>query len=394
MSLSKNIYLHRSEQYIYYFRRAIPDCLRKHFGHREIKKSLKTRDKSIAIIRYGIMASQIELKFLRLKGIEKMSKRRKSLKGIDPELLIGLKRDAIATHLSGEDWALMSGVVYAIRGQYLEIPEKEMGPIMPVPVKMKGYELYRIDGNQIDDAYLIPLALAYADAAQIPKLIDEKPFFAKGIFGCEVGWGQEGDLSEELIKIIGEDNFDVEESVGIALPAATIVEEKVTSKPIEAPNKDVMPFSRLVNDYLIYRSDLNETTKEASRKIFEVFLDLNGDIEVSIIGHALVTKFIETVQHKIPANAKKKFPNRTYIEIARMDHQKAGRAMMSVDNINKYLSRLSGLFMYAVNRGYMDKNYAEKKRQNNPVHAKDQTEPFSEAEIVRMFTMVEPWASN
>jgi len=393
MSISKSIYLHRSEHYIYYYRRAIPEHLRNQFdGLREIKKSLKTRDKSVAIIRYGILASRIELKFRQLMRAHEMKNDSNPFQGIDPKLLIGLKRDAIASCLHGEDWALASGIVFALRGQFLNVPEMELESMSPVPVEVKGDRLYRIDGSKIDNVQTIPMALALADSAGIPKLIDEGPFFAEGIYGCKFRWGEEGDLSEELATLTGTSNSsDAMEIEPTSLPS---IVEAPAPKKAEKPRKKTITFSRLMNEYLIYRSDLKEKSKEASRKIYEVFLDLNGDIDVSSIDHPLVMAFIETVQHKIPANAKKLFPHQTYKEISRMNHQKAERAMMSVENVNKYLSRLSTMFTYAVNRGYMDKNYAEKKRLKTSVHKKDKRRPFTKAEIIQMFTQIEPWASN
>lgn len=60
--------LHRSEGYIYYYRRAIPQSLREQFNNKwEIKKNLNTRDKQVAVIKHNDLNMQIERLFVRAR---------------------------------------------------------------------------------------------------------------------------------------------------------------------------------------------------------------------------------------------------------------------------------------------------------------------------------------
>ena len=60
--MSQNqLYIHRSEQYIYYYRRAIPEFLRPTFNNKwKINKPLRTRDKPLAILRHNQINLAIE----------------------------------------------------------------------------------------------------------------------------------------------------------------------------------------------------------------------------------------------------------------------------------------------------------------------------------------------
>ncbi len=61
-------FLHRSEEYIFYYRRAIPQLLRPSFDNKwEIKRSLKTREKSLAIIRHNEINVNVERLFLQAR---------------------------------------------------------------------------------------------------------------------------------------------------------------------------------------------------------------------------------------------------------------------------------------------------------------------------------------
>ena len=396
--LSNNLYLHRSEHYIYYYRRAIPDYLRKHFGLCEIKKSLKTRDKSTAIMRYCMMASQVELMFYELKGgaVEK---------NVDPTFIISIKKEAAAIRGEGEATAVMSGVVQALRGQALKLDSGRI--VEDVLIKLDGNKLRRLDGSEVDE-FTIVNALAYADSVGIPKMVDESQFVS-GEIKASVSWHEP--TKKEKLARAKEERKKLEQlglldavvslspDAALSHVAAPVVQlsQEVKAAPVSVKTKkrkrDIR-FSKMVDEYLIYRTNLKEATKAANRKIFGLFQEIYGDIMVSEFDHFMVTEFIETLKFKIPANIRKSFPHHSMQEIMAMNHKKAGRAMMSIGNINKYLSRLSGLLKYAVNRGYIEENYALNKREIDPEHAKDKRARFNDDEISKLFSQTSPWAEN
>jgi len=404
MLVSTTQYLHRSEYYIFYYRRAIPDELRKAFGgKREIKKSLKTRDKSLAILQHHELNLKGEKLFIRLRRGMLMSG------NMDPSIVIGIKQDAVSVAKEGETEAVWSGIVLALRGQPLRFDSGR--PVSAAPIKMSEDKLLRIDGSEVT-GMTIATALAYADSVGIPKMVDESVYMPEDLMNVSVEWVEPTDKESAIQAKNNEDQLrkmgllddylrltsgaiaaQVPTTVHAPETASLSIENEQTAKPKKKAPVSIR-YSKLVRKFLIHQTNWGEDTKEASRKIFEIFLDLNGDIDVSEIDHPMMMDFIETVQSKIPSNAKKVFPHLSFKEISRLDHEKAGRKMMSASNVNKYISRHSQLFDYAVNRGYMDYNYAQKKRLKEPTHPKDQRDRFSNEEIKRMFSEVEPWASN
>ncbi|MDQ6990126.1 MAG: hypothetical protein Q9M11_00130 [Mariprofundaceae bacterium] len=178
MRVSCTQYLHRSEHYIFYYRRAIPDGLRKSFGgKREVKQSLKTRDKSQAIIRHHELNLDLEKLFISLKREMSMSGQ------VDPSFIVGLKQDAVSVAKEGEFNAIMSGVVLALRGQPLQFDSGRV--LAAAPIKVEGETLLRLDGSEVDGV-ILATALAYADSVGIPKMIDESVFILHRIYQLEV----------------------------------------------------------------------------------------------------------------------------------------------------------------------------------------------------------------
>jgi len=376
--------------------------MRHFFGQHEIKRSLKTRDKPTAIVRYGVMTAQVELMFHRLREEQFMTNN-----FIDPSLIIGIKKEAAAISVEGEERAIASGIVQALRGQSLKVDDGRA--VEDIPVKIDGNRLLRLDGTEISEIRILS-ALAFADAMNIPKMVDES-LFVSGEIITTASWHEpteEQNLARAKVeKKKLEDLGVLDAVVGLSLnsPAMSITPTAIAPEVIEEESLPIAPrtrktlrreisFSKLCEKYLIYRTDIDEPGKDDSRKQYQVFQDVYGDINVSGIDHFMISEYIEFLQHKIPSNARKWFPHHSMKEIMRMNHKAAGRKMMSVGNINKYLSQLSVLFKFGVNRGYMKENFTSNKRLKDLVHAKDKREPYTAEEITKIFAQTAPWADN
>jgi len=194
----------------------------------------------------------------------------------------------------------------------------------------------------------------------IPPLIDETRFCPQKMVPVE---------DKYPVDILGSVVADIEallvdESTPKSEPRST-----AQAKPSVEPEPQVMTikpdgitpirFSMMAEDYLRSRVSLKEKTKQDFRVIFRVFIGLNGDVMSTSINHPLMTKFLNSVQ-KLPTNASVKYPNMTVKQLLEMDIPEGER--MSPVNVNKYMSRLNQLCKWAVNHGYMDRNYADGKR--------------------------------
>lgn len=401
--LPQNLYLYRSNHYIYYYRRIIPDYMRSYFGQREIKRSLKTRDKPTAIVRYGAVSAQVELMFHRLREEQFMDNN-----SIDPSVLIGIKKEAAAISVEGEERAIASGIVQALRGQSLKVDDGRA--VEDIPVKIEEDKLLRLDGTEISEMRILS-ALAFADAMAIPKMIDESRFVSGEII-TTASWHEP--TEEQTLARAKEEKKNLERLgvldavIGLSLdsPAAKVTQNIVVPEvETEEEPLPVAPasrkkargqtsFSKLYEAYLIYRTEVEQAGREDARKQYQVFQDVYGDINVSEIDHFMISEYIEFLQLKIPKGARKLFPHHSMSEIMGMNHKAAGRAMMKPGNINKYISQLSGLFKYAVNRGYMTENFALNKRLKDQVHPKDKRVPYTDEEMSKIFTQTTPWSDN
>ncbi|MDQ6992165.1 MAG: site-specific integrase, partial [Mariprofundus sp.] len=335
------------------------------------------------------------------------------LSAIDPTLLIAIKKDAIAVTKEGEYEAVMSGVVQALRGQPLNFDSGR--PLHDVPIRIEGDKLLRLDGSEVDNM-TVATALAYADSVGISKMINEDKFVNSDIENdgvmVSVSWAEPTEEDKaiqqqlQLEKIQESGLTDAFMGMVAGLGTATsrpadgeaigAISQQIIDPITEAKPKQVMKFSSLYENYLIYRADVKKSTNDDSRKQFELFVEVNGDMNVHEIGHVTINDYVDALSYKIPANVRKIFKHESMIEIMgkQQEHKRLNRKMMSVANINKHLSQLSGLFVFAVNRGYMTENYTTGKRKKDPIHDRDKRQTYSDDEIVKIFTKTEPWASN
>lgn len=130
--MAKNIwrFLHISNHQVYYYRRVIPKPLRFAFNNQwEIKKSLKTKNKQLAIVRHNDLNMQVEKKLSQVRGKLSMSDGKR-------QLILDAKKEAVAIpNQSFELQGVMSGVIMELRGQPLQLPSGKM--ITPAPLTIK-----------------------------------------------------------------------------------------------------------------------------------------------------------------------------------------------------------------------------------------------------------------
>ena len=84
--MSRIKYLHRAKSGIFHFRRTIPSCLREHYGKREIKLSLKTESRHIAIPKATLLSLRCAQEFEELYEMSKNSIDGLGLITIDEEI--------------------------------------------------------------------------------------------------------------------------------------------------------------------------------------------------------------------------------------------------------------------------------------------------------------------
>ncbi|ATX82580.1 Phage integrase, N-terminal SAM-like domain [Mariprofundus ferrinatatus] len=384
-------YLQKNKYFVFYYRRVVPEDLRPIIRKREIKKSLRTRERSLAILRHNALNIEVEKYFRELRGKGKMAD------SFDPLRDMKIKQDAIATHIAQGD-AVLSGVVNALRGRllYFSDPAK---PIPAVPIEVKGAELFRVGASEPIPQITIATALAHADAAGIQAMIDETSFI--GDASVQVSW-EDPENADEFDAIQERLLTDKLKRLGLFEDAKMLQEIKNKKTP-QVPSSDsqatkllnnTMTFSELAEEYLATRPDIKPETLKLCKSVYALFIEIMGDIKVSSITHKTITDFLSTLKNKMPANARKKYPNLSISEILEQDHEKNGVPLLAIKTINKYNSTISPMFNYAVNNDLMDKNYTENKTLRSSKTEENEKEPFTQQEVQKIFCEMDVWVKN
>jgi len=124
------------------------------------------------------------------------------------------------------------------------------------------------------------------------------------------------------------------------------------------------------------------------RSVYNVLMELFGpDKLISDIGRDDCRQFMDVVRH-LPANAKKKFPKKTLMEISALAKERGMKPIAAL-TINKYLSKLSAMLKWAVEEELLDRNPAIGLKVADPVHQQDKRLPFSDDQLKKIFTALE-----
>ena len=152
---------------------------------------------------------------------------------------------------------------------------------------------------------------------------------------------------------------------------SVIISPVITSKippPLSPDSNDVM-FSGLQNAFFKEKEitkGWRSKTEEDHQAVFNLFVEIFGNIPARNIDKSIMRKF-KAIIIQLPPNMRKigKYMHKSVPEIVAMKPDKT----LSAHTINKYISRLSNLFSYAVSHGYMTVNPAsgfKVKLQNRP----------------------------
>ncbi len=142
----------------------------------------------------------------------------------------------------------------------------------------------------------------------------------------------------------------------------------------------------------LYRRYMDDPARSRSKKtvmtyqsVYNVLMELFGaDRPIADIDREDCRRFMDVVRH-LPANAKKRFPKKTLVEISAIAREKKMTPMAPL-TINKYVNKLSAILNWAVEEELLDHNPAIGLKVADPVHAQDKRLPFSEHQLVKIFT--------
>ncbi|PPQ36681.1 hypothetical protein CH337_07555 [Rhodoblastus acidophilus] len=176
-------------------------------------------------------------------------------------------------------------------------------------------------------------------------------------------------------------------SVHVPAPSTSIhqVELQRQHQTVAAPLKPKLTlklvYERYIGDPAAERS---AKTMLAYNSTFNRLAELVGeDTPIESITRDVCRDVLDTLRF-MPSNATKRYGKLSAREAA--ERAKAeGRRPMSATTVNGYLNKLSALFNWAENEGYIFKNPARGLRVVDPVRKKDKRQPFTNEQLTRIF---------
>ena len=126
-----------------------------------------------------------------------------------------------------------------------------------------------------------------------------------------------------------------------------------------------------------------EKTKSENEAVLNLFLEIAGDLTIDSYDHQIIRSYKETLQ-KLPANKNKikKYKNKSIQEILALPDVKP----MAVNSINKNIRRLSQLFKWAAQNGYLHRNIVEGMSLPETKRQDQYREVFTKNDLVKIFS--------
>jgi len=131
-----------------------------------------------------------------------------------------------------------------------------------------------------------------------------------------------------------------------------------------------------------YSEELNTTDSTKQKYTFTLneFVQIAGSHDISKMSHAILRDYVEVLK-KLPPNYTKNHPDKHPLDIATMKHDK----LITPRTINDKIGIVSRFFKWCIDQGYMDINYAERKRVpgGKPQHSTH--EPYTLEDLQKIF---------
>lgn len=131
-----------------------------------------------------------------------------------------------------------------------------------------------------------------------------------------------------------------------------------------------------------------EKTLQENKTIYNIFLQLVGDRPITEIDREILLDFRNKLV-KLPSNLSKKreYRGKSLKEILSMEIKET--ETLSLTTVNKYLTRISSLFNWALKNKYISVNYAEGLTFPKKTSSHEERSPYSKADLERIIENLE-----
>ena len=177
-------------------------------------------------------------------------------------------------------------------------------------------------------------------------------------------------------------------TIQVQATSEIIVADTPSPKPVKQEQEvstNTTSFSDIKDAFLKEKELSNEwrfKTQEDHKQVFSLFKEVSGDVSVDQIDKPLMRQFKTTLM-SLPPNMRKlkQYRDKTIKQIVAMKPKKT----VSPHTINKYLSRLSNLFSYAVDHGYMESNPANGLKVKLKTRPDEERSAYTQEDLQKLF---------
>ncbi|NLZ16831.1 MAG: hypothetical protein GX087_03745, partial [Desulfobulbaceae bacterium] len=338
----------------YIFRLRVPVDLKPIVGKGELRYSLRTGSLRVAKLRTRSIAAYIQQLFMRLRS---------NMTELTQEQISQLVRQYIRETLSNDEKCravadLSSAGMTTLEGKSIlessdMSAEEAKSTLTSVNrwLKQQNHSLMQ----PVADTLIRSVSLDIQQESISYKILSRellKAFSEVLKVRIKRASGDYGQADEELISELKGHHHSAQ-AVESAPQAAQITRTQ------EEPQSTALLFSEVQERYLVEvdkGGNWTDKTREENIKIFELFVQIEGDLPVDRITRKLMSSYKNKLM-RVPPNLNKmaEYRGKTIQEVITSNPEKT----LAVNSINKYIRRMSGLFNYAVRNGYMPTNPAE-----------------------------------
>jgi Phage integrase family. len=342
----------------YHFRYFIPASLQPTIGRKVIKVSLKTGRKRLAKRKAGQLASAARKFLEKAKESESMDKQtlQRNLRTY-LKYLVEMDDALRAAPVDIEDDATLSQFfLEKMQKGMTTADNKSIKPFVDEFLSMSGLEPIPTDSMEY---HLL--------ARQIHKILLQFAHVGK--------LRAEGDViaeQEYLDKLFPDEAF-----VAQARPVAPPAPDPIPQPPV--PEFEPEPMEELIRDFIKASEKTPETNVKYEFTIKE-FMAISGAINIEKVNHPMMRHYVEVLQ-ALPPNYSKNFPDRTVLEVAKLDHEKT----VAARTVNDKIGIMGRFFRWAINQGYIENNFADGKRLPKGKPQKSTHEAWTLDDIQKMF---------
>lgn len=345
----------------YYFRRRIPLDLICFFKVNEIKRSLKTRSIECAKILALAYDHRVEKLFMMVR-----------CEMLDEKQIQELVKDFFNGTLNKYEQEKAEGK-YKPDLNILEDPECEGLPISSHEV---GCNVAIEEGMKAlvanDLKYISPLA---------DELLEEKKL------DVERNSIEYKTLCREMLKAwIEVHRVEKERIYGRYENPINALVSSATSNEIKK-DREGIPLSKAIKLFLdekVLKKEFSEKTVIDSQSIFDVLLEVLGDVDIRSIDKEAAMKFADVV-NRLPKNRNKRieYKDKPISEVLKIAETMKEGKLLSDTSKAKYVERISMLMNWAMEADFVEKNYFKKLSVKHD-DEEGERRPFTPEELMKM----------